>query len=243
MEYDYKILEEKYKSLPEDIQLALASTDVSKNILDIAQKHDLFLDQADELSDEVSYVMLGLTKSVDFVKTISKRLEIGEKKAIEVAQDINKEVFDKMRDSLKKIEAGHDGDIGDESGNVAPERTLPSDGERTMLTDAEKAHQESVIAAVEKAGGFIIEKPRQTESDTGLESKEEVLNEIEHGTAITAPDHMLEDKPDEKEAQAASIVDTLLSKGVAMPMDSGDTKAEEKKRPYDGIDPYREAIK
>ena len=130
MDYDYKILEEKYKSLPQDIQLAMASTDVSNTILKIAEKHDLLLDKANELSEEVSYVMLGLTKSNNFVRTISKRLEIDEKKAIEIAQDINKEVFDKMRQSLQKIEATHEDGYSDESGNVVAEKVCGRQAKR-----------------------------------------------------------------------------------------------------------------
>jgi hypothetical protein len=103
MDYDYKTLEEKYKSLPADIQLGMSSPDVPRKILKIADEHELFIEQADELSDEVSYVMLGLTPPKYFVKTISERLKIDEKRAIEITQDINKEIFDGLRESLKKI--------------------------------------------------------------------------------------------------------------------------------------------
>jgi hypothetical protein len=189
MDYDYKTLEEKYKSLPGDIQLAMSSTDVSKTIMEIAQKHDLFIDQADELSDEVSYVMLGLTKSKNFVRAISKKLEIDEKKAVGISQDINKEIFDKMRDSLKKIEGLDEEGFNEESGNAAPEKPQPGQGEETMMTDAEKAQHKSVISAVEKAGGFIIDKqedaPLQAEEmvhdamKESLESKKDIINVIE----------------------------------------------------------------
>jgi hypothetical protein len=300
MDYDYKTLEEKYKSLPEDIQLAMASTDVSKTIMEIAQKHGLFIDQADELSDEVSYVMLGLKKSKDFIKTISKVLEIDEKRAIEIAQDINKEIFDKMRDSLKKIEGLDEEGFNEESGNVAPEKPQLGQGEETMMTDTEKAQQKSVISAVEKAGGFIIDKqeeaPLRAEEivhdavKENLESKKNIINILEKesfepkmtgnpvipaeviqqnhafGPGIQstespmAPDHLLGDTPEtaqqtsvqhiqtpetkSKQPDQTSIVDTLLSHGVAMTMD-GDAskmtnKQEKKVRPYDGTDPYRE---
>ena len=228
MDYDYKTLEEKYKSLPGDIQLAMSSTDVSKTIMEIAQKHDLFIDQADELSDEVSYVMLGLKKSKDFIKNISKSLGIDEKKSIETTQDINKEIFE------------------------------------TIMTDAEKSQQKSVISAVEEAGGFVIDKAMvHDEMKENLESKKNIINVIEKENfepkeSSVPLDHLLGDTPESPLPQTSikqtptqqatqnqeSIVDTLLAHGVAMTMDGDASKTtnkpEKKVKPYDGTDPYRE---
>jgi hypothetical protein len=218
-----------------------------------------------------------------------------------------------MRDSLKKIEGV------DEEGF----------SEETMMADAEKAQQKSVISAIEKAGGFVIDKqedaPLQAEEmvhnavKEGLESKKDIINILEKknfepstkmtGNPVTPaeagvlelsqdscfrrndrksenkqiesslpPDHLLEDVPETspaplqqtsikqtpaqqttknntptapKQLDQSSIVDMLLSKGVAMPMDSSTEKSEtsptsqkteDKKRPYDGTDPYREAV-
>ena len=130
-----------------------------------------------------------------------------------------------------------------------------------MMSDADKAMQKSVIEGVEKAGGFVIDRPNTPSAhDRTIEkpiSKEAVQKAVEEDTAITAPDHLLGDVPDPmqkatvapKKPDQFSIVDTLLAKGVAIPMDSGASKSgsalktEPKVRPYDGTDPYREAIK
>jgi len=218
-------------------------------------------DQISELVDEVGLVMTGLTPSARFVTNVARRTKIDMGKAMLIAQDINKEVFDKMRQSLQKIEAEHEENWSEESGNVAPEKPQPGPSERTMTTDAEKEQKNSVISAVEKAGGFVIDKPAdaqfqaETAHDDTLvektESKKDIINMLEMDSSLP-PDHLLGDTPEKSspvaplEPDHSSIVDALLSKGVAMSMDS-DTKKpgepEKKVRPYDGTDPYRESIK
>jgi hypothetical protein len=218
MNYDYKILEEKFKALPEDIQLVMSSTDTSRTILEIAQKHDLFIDQADILSDEVSYVLLGLTRSKDFVRTISKDLEIDEKRAIEVAQDINKEIFDKMRKSLQEIENRNDQELKKEESEESSMLNNHMSGEKN--NDSENEQHASMIKEVEKAGGFSIDQPetspasnRSVTASTYMPSS--ATNRGPRVESSIAPDHMLEDVPGTA-AQEISSVSTTISSSTAV---------------------------
>jgi len=300
MPYTQEQIQKQYDRLPADIKEAIDSVSTTSTIVDIGQRHNLMYDQISELVDEIGLVMIGFTPSAMFVNNIARRMQVDIGTAMLVAKDINKEILDRMRDSLKKIEEEHGEDTegySDESGNVAPEKPAPGMSEETMLTDAEKVQKASVVSAVEKAGGFVIDKqedaPLKAEEivhdamKESLETKKDIVNVLEKesfapsttSVKIEPPvsaELLLGDTPDtavapapvqqnasatvpateatptasaQKQPDQASIVDTLLSKGVAMVMDDGPTKQAPgpketpKVRPYDGTDPYREPIK
>jgi hypothetical protein len=189
MPYTKEQIQSRYDKLPADIKQAIDSVDTTNTVVDIGQKYDLMYDQISELVDEVGLTMIGITPEAVFVNNIARRMQVDMGKAMLIAKDINKEIFDKMRDSLKKIEGLDEEGFNEESGNAAPEKPQPGQGEETMMTDAEKAQHKSVISAVEKAGGFIIDKqedaPLQAEEmvhdamKESLESKKDIINVIE----------------------------------------------------------------
>ena len=104
MEYSYKILEEKLKSLPFDLQAALVSVDTANKVGDIAEKHSLHIDQAGALAEVTSFVMLGLIPSKNFVSELVVRAEIKTEEAAEIAKEVNAEIFNSIRQSLQKIQ-------------------------------------------------------------------------------------------------------------------------------------------
>jgi|GEM_PF-1931441 hypothetical protein len=271
MPYTPEQIKSRYNKLPADIREAIDSISTTNTVVDIGQKHDLLYDQISELVDEVGLTMIGLTPEDRFVTNIARRMQVDTGKAMLIAQDINKQIFDKIRESLKKIEGEEEGGYSKESGGAEQEnnqfgKSTPAEqtGEETMLIDAEKAKKESVVSAVEKAGGFVVDKndetPAPESNPKSLESKEDIMNVLELDSDISS-EHLLSDIPEttaednaskesaKKQPDQSSIVDTLLSKGVAMPMGSGSSgensdagKQEKKVRPYDGTDPYREAL-
>jgi hypothetical protein len=299
MPYTKEQIQTRYDKLPADIREAIDSVSTTNAVVDIGQKYDLMYDQISELVDEVGLTMIGLTPETMFVNNIARRMRVDMSKAMLIARDTNKQIFDKMRDSLKKIEGGHEGgeyaenEDGTRKNNQFGQGVARQAGEETMMTDAEKAQKNSVVSAVEKAGGFVIDKPREDAPlraeemvhDTlkkNLESKKDIINVLEKETFVPkekteppmAPDHLLGDTPEvpiplkptstkqdqtqqsrqnnvpektvPKQPDQSSIVDTLLSHGVAMTMEEpskqGTDSTKPKIRPYDGTDPYRETI-
>ena len=104
MTYDYATIEARMKSLPDDVQQAMVSADVENAIYDIAENRGLDIEQAGMLADITSYVMLGLLPSKDFVNELSKQASIPREEADQIGIDINKGIFDKIRESLRKVE-------------------------------------------------------------------------------------------------------------------------------------------
>jgi hypothetical protein len=296
MPYSKKQIQDRYNKLPADIREAIDSVSTTSAVVDIGQKYDLMYDQISELVDEVGLTMIGLTPEAMFVNNIARRMRVDMSKAMLIARDTNKQIFDKMRDSLKKIEGGHEGgeyaenEDGTRKNNQFGQSVAGQTGEETMVTDAEKAQKKSVVSAVEKAGGFVIEKPQEDAPlraeemvhdalKKNLESRKNIINVLEKETFVpngndknndnkkvesSVPlDHLLGDTPEvapqvpskqippiksvPKQPDQTSIVDTLLSKGVAIPMEEPSKQdansIKPKVRPYDGTDPYRETVK
>lgn len=103
MDHSLTTLEEKFKTLPPDVQQAITSVDIAQQLTDIGKAHRLHLDQLDELFDEAGLVMLGLTKPRNFVANLRKRVEISEEDARAIVKTVDAGIFSPIRESLKKI--------------------------------------------------------------------------------------------------------------------------------------------
>src|SRR3989344_5525688 len=97
-----KILE-KYDNLPDDLKTALFSSVVTSNILNIGKKYGLPVDKTGELADETGLVMLGVTPPGEFIRNLTRRLEVDPAKAKAIAEEVNQTIFQPLRESLKKI--------------------------------------------------------------------------------------------------------------------------------------------
>ena len=66
--FAFEELKEKFLTIPEDIQEAISSNEVNEKLLALADKYKLQYDEAEELTKEIGYIMLGLRQKKDFVK-------------------------------------------------------------------------------------------------------------------------------------------------------------------------------
>jgi hypothetical protein len=232
MNYDYKILEEKMLQLSPEMQAALTSVEISDKIKEIGNKHDLKLDQEAILFDHTAYLMLGLLPSKDFVKEFSHDAEVDEKKAYSIGEDINRDVLNQVRQSMRQIE--------EVSERVAENTTvIPADN-----------------SSLESAGNFSIEKEKveseekttslKSMSDENIEGKNAILKDIEDPEPV--PVHTFASRENDRHTEP--LVDHLLSKPTSIPEEKSVQKVPETpKKPIapvqkapTGPDPYREAI-
>lgn len=92
----------RYESLPAEIKSLLYSPEMLMAVRQIAQKHQLHIDQTGILEDETSAVMLGFTETADYPAVLAETMDIDQAKASAVAQDINDLLFTKIRDAMKR---------------------------------------------------------------------------------------------------------------------------------------------
>lgn len=96
-------LREIYLKLPKNVQDAIFSIDSAEAVQAIGKKYDLAIDKIGELADETGLVMLGLTHPSDYIVNLARRLNIDKETAKKIAEEINSQIFVKIRESLKKI--------------------------------------------------------------------------------------------------------------------------------------------
>lgn len=100
-----KKVQERYAELPPDIRQAVEAADLDTRVQTIGAKHRLHLDQMGVLQDEVLLVMLGFETPEKFVDAVVRATNISREEAAAIATDINTEVIDPIRESLKKFTA------------------------------------------------------------------------------------------------------------------------------------------
>ncbi|MCK4918424.1 MAG: hypothetical protein KAS02_01405 [Candidatus Pacebacteria bacterium] len=115
--FAFKQLEEKFLSIPEDIREAISSNEVNERLLTLAHKYELQYDEAEELTKEIGYIMLGLKPKTNFIKNIQKATQLDFKKSKTLAEEINNTIFTDIRESLKqihKLEEEHDENLDED---------------------------------------------------------------------------------------------------------------------------------
>jgi|GEM_PF-1449079 len=96
---------QRFENLPEDVQAVILSSDFPQKIETIREKHSLTIDQAGDLSNESTFIMIGLERPSAFVDNVRKTLDLTPEKASAVATDVNELIFKEIRESLKHIHA------------------------------------------------------------------------------------------------------------------------------------------
>ncbi len=160
MDFDYKLIEEKLKSLPQEIQEAFMSPDIADKIKAIGNRHDLKLDDESILFDMTGYILLGLIPSNEFVRKFSQQTGVNEKTSRLIADDVNKEIFGHIRSLMQTKQ--------DEG--ASEEKAKKS------------TNSQATISSIEQAGGFSIEQTNAPDRDTlkGVGDRSSILAGIEN---------------------------------------------------------------
>lgn len=177
MDYTQEQLDEKYKTLPQDLKDAIDSVEIGDLVAKIGDENNLMLDQSAELMDQTALVMLGIISSEEFSNNLVKKLQISDDKANVIGAEINDKIFNKIRESLQKIQAQAESEPSEESTYTTPPSNLPS----------------STISSIEQAGNFTIDQQPSSSSDQYKDTninKEATLKGIED-QPIPMVDHLL----------------------------------------------------
>jgi hypothetical protein len=148
------------QQIPDQIKQFARSPQLYDVVEKIGTKYSLHIDQIGGLNAEIYDILFGVNKSSDFTEHIIKRLEIDRYVAIQIIEDVNKEIFQKLKIVLQ---AQNNSDSTEQVNNQS-------------------------ISDIERLGNFNIEKPIDS-MDHGIEhieSKDEVIGVIESPTAEMA---------------------------------------------------------
>lgn len=133
-----KELQKRFEKLPESLRTALRSVDSAKKVLDIGRKYALHVDKIAELGAETGMVILGFTHPGQFLVRLTRRLGLPEENVRPIAQEINTEVFLKIREALKEING--------EGMGQSTVRTVPEPAR--MATPQPPGRDDETVAAI-----------------------------------------------------------------------------------------------
>lgn len=95
-------LTERFKELPKAVQNAILSADISKHLQELANTHQLHLDQWGVLEREVQLTLLGLQPLAELAQNLAEELKMPLEQTIPLAQDISTGVFEPIREELER---------------------------------------------------------------------------------------------------------------------------------------------
>ncbi|MBI2609786.1 hypothetical protein HYW53_01245 [Candidatus Giovannonibacteria bacterium] len=91
------------EKLPPDLMDAIYSANTPEIIERISKKYGLLIDKMGLLAEETGLVMFGITHPSDFIANLKQKLGVGQETARKIAEDVNQQIFAKVRESLKKL--------------------------------------------------------------------------------------------------------------------------------------------
>lgn len=103
MEYTKEQLKEKFEKLPADIRRVLLSEEVGINAQIIGRDTDITSEQALDVEDEVVAILMGTSHPKDFIQNIQTKIGVDQEKARAIAERVNEEIFQPVKDSLKIV--------------------------------------------------------------------------------------------------------------------------------------------
>ena len=225
-----KIIQEQFKLLPENIQTAIVSAEFQIKLREIAERHALLIDQSGDLEIQTTLVMMGLEPLSDFVENIQTKLGVSIIQAKEIAFDVSEHIFKPIRDTLQIINSKLAGQTNLDQDRVAEQN---QEIERNkILNEIENpkliTHQTNKIAV-------------NSISDSPVKNKEiETMDEVKYQADYTpkAPEPAITPNPIETKMAGISIT----SQKIIETESDSKLPPVEKKKPTDGIDPYREPV-
>src|SRR3989344_3731045 len=206
-------IETMYKNLPNDLKTVFFSANKDETIESIGRKYNLAIDKIGDLANEAGMVMLGVTHPNDFIGNLADRLEIDKEKARAIAQEINEQIFKKVRDSLRKIHNMREGGEEEEQDKIKVSPFGNSQGETLPANSVNRA---DILKEIEKD-----------------HTKENIVPDIMKGDTNPFEEKMKEGvliaPVEEKHYIEESAKTALLPE-------------PEKPKKYQGFDPYKEPI-
>ncbi len=221
-----KIIAEQFNKLPENIQTAIVSAEYKNKLAAISKRHSLLIDQAGDLEIETTLTMIGLQPLSDFVLNLQSRLEIDLVEAKEIAMDVSENIFKPIRESLRVINEG-----------LESETNISSTRKNNDALTTENIDRDQVLREIEDPS--TINSPVTKNINDSITSQAlETLDELPYEQDIKV------------EGQAPSrSVETKLAGITITPKQTIEAAPEiklppvpEKRRPSNGLDPYREPI-
>ena len=98
-----RIIAERLAALPPDVKRAISDSRLDGQLLEVAQKNHLRVDESKVLENEVMLALLGVEPLSDFNSNFERHANLSPESAATVSDDVNRLIFAPIRESLKKL--------------------------------------------------------------------------------------------------------------------------------------------
>lgn len=103
MDNESQFLDEHFKTLPQVVQDAITGAAVEAHLRELSKKHNLHVDQWQELETEVMTALMGLKPVSSLEQNIKKYVRVDNDTARALAEDISRVVFIPIRSALDRF--------------------------------------------------------------------------------------------------------------------------------------------
>src|SRR3989344_1638925 len=103
MEYTKEELEKKFNSVPENIQGLILDENFGPAITLLCKELGVDAVKALDVEDETLHVLIGISDPKDFIHNIQTKIGVDEEKARAIAEKVNDEIFQLVKESLKVV--------------------------------------------------------------------------------------------------------------------------------------------
>lgn len=216
MNYSEQILKARFEQLPDDVRKAIIATPWKDKLAQIASKHRLHIDQADSLGKETIIVLFGLDHPDNLVYNIAKNLEVSEEKAEAIAEDLNREIFLKVRESLKGIFKERE---GEENGSFLA-GSLLGKKEGGAMGEEEILNKEDILREIEDKEHHNLPMINKSELHLGVQ----LPSEIKVFEKPAETNSFINESKSEEERKIFEKVNRNPNLGVQLPSKEGTIK-------------------
>lgn len=142
-----QLIKEQFDSLPPIIQETITNSHWEDKLRVIVEKHKLHIDQGTDIENQTLLTMLGFEDSEDYVKNLESHADLSTEQAIQVAKDVEEQIFSLIRNKLISDIDGED-EIDEYEPPIVQPRTVrePSEPKRPL---EEKLSRADILKDIE----------------------------------------------------------------------------------------------
>lgn len=104
MRYPKEQINEKFQKLPSVAQGMILSSETGDVIKEISSRYNLQIDTVRVLNEEITFVLIGIEKSSDFIRNIKAQSRLPDEKINAIAKDVNEKIFLPVLVYMKTVE-------------------------------------------------------------------------------------------------------------------------------------------
>jgi hypothetical protein len=168
MEQDtQKIIEERFKELPETIREVITESGWEKIIREIVSKNNLRIDQGGIIENETLLIMLGFETPEDYLNNLIQEAKLSQEIALKVSQEVNEKIFSLIRNRI--IEKT-------ESEEVVPQNKNPLEREAILKEIEDKDETEVMIPSAVSTPSTQVNTAEQNQKIIGNSLTQKLQN-------------------------------------------------------------------